>query len=98
MKVLELKDVKKTVYDKLVDYKNDKFKGGIETLDASGGYVGLPDDFDRLGDFNAAAYKEVFDKVASGEIKIKSMTDITDNDNGNPTKVPVTNVNITYDK
>ena len=93
-----LKDVKKTVYDKLVDYKNDKFKGGIETLDASGGYVGLPDDFDRLGDFNAAAYKEVFDKVASGEIKIKSMTDITDNDNGNPTKVPVTNVNITYDK
>ena len=37
-------------------------------------------------------------KVASGEIKIKSMTDITDNDNGNPTKVPVTNVNITYDK
>ena len=69
-----LKDVKKTVYDKLVDYKNDKFKGGIETLDASGGYVGLPDDFDRLGDFNAAAYKEVFDKVASGEIKIKSMT------------------------
>ena len=48
--------------------------------------------------FNAAAYKEVFDKVASGEIKIKSMTDITDNDNGNPTKVPVTNVNITYDK
>ena len=93
-----LKDVKKTVYAKLVDYKNDKFKGGIETLDASGGYVGLPDDFDRLGDFNAAAYKEVFDKVASGEIKIKSMTDITDNDNGNPTKVPVTNVNITYDK
>lgn len=93
-----LKDVKKTVYDKLVDYKNDKFKGGIETLDASGGYVGLPDDFDRLGDFNAAAYKEVFDKVASGEIKIKSMTDITDNDNGNPTKVPVTNVNITYVK
>ena len=25
-------------------------------------------------------------------------SDITDNDNGNPTKVPVTNVNITYDK
>lgn len=95
-----LKDVYKTVYDKLVDYKSDKFKGGIETLDASGGYVGLPKEFEQLGNFNEDAYNDIFTKVANGSIKIKTGAE-ADNDNkdsGNPTKLKLSNVNITYDK
>lgn len=95
-----LKDVYKTVYDKLVDYQNDNFKGGIETLDATGGYVGLPKDFERLGNFNEEAYNDIFTKIANGSIKIQTGPEI-DSDNkesGNPTKLKVTNVNITYDK
>lgn len=93
-----LKDVYKTVYDKLTDYKNDKFKGGIETLDATGGYVGLPKEFERLGSFNEEAYNDIFTKVANGTIKIKSMSDIDNENSGDPTKLKVTNVNISYDK
>lgn len=95
-----LKDVNKTVYDKLTDYKNNKFMGGIEILDATGEYVGLPKDFNRLGDFNEEAYNEIFTKIANGTIQIKTMVDIDTNnkDSGNPTKLKVTNVNITYDK
>ncbi len=95
-----LKNVNKTVYDKLTDYKNDKFTGKIEILDAAGEYVGLPKDFNRLGDFNEEAYDEIFTKIANGIIQIKTMEDIDTNnkDSGNPTKLKVTNVNITYDK
>ncbi len=95
-----LKDVNKTVYDKLVDYKNDKFKGGIETLDATGGYIGLPKDFEHLGNFNEDAYNEIFTKIANGSVKIKTRAEVdNDNkDNGNPAKLKLSNVNITYDK
>ena len=95
-----LKDVNKTVYDKLVDYKNDKFKGGIETLDATEGYIGLPKDFEHLGNFNEDAYNEIFTKIANGSVKIKTRAEVdNDNkDNGNPAKLNLSNVNITYDK
>ncbi len=95
-----LKNVNKTVYDKLVDYKNDKFKGGIKTLDATGGYIGLPKDFEHLGNFNEDAYNEIFTKIANGSVKIKTRAEVdNDNkDNGNPAKLNLSNVNITYDK
>lgn len=95
-----LKDVYKTVYDKLNDYKNNKFKGGIEILDASGGYIGLPKEFERLNNFNETAYNEIFTKLANNSIKIKTITDIDskENINGDPTKLNLNNVKITYDK
>ena len=88
------------VDSKLVDYKNDKFKGGIETLDATGGYIGLPKDFEHLGNFNEDAYNEIFTKIANGSVKIKTRAEVdNDNkDNGNPAKLKLSNVNITYDK
>lgn len=95
-----MKGVKNTVADQLAAVYNGNFKGGVYTLDASGNYVGLPEDFSRFTKFTADDYKAVFAKVSDGSIKILTNDDVKANGdpNGKVIKGTYKNVTVKYEK
>lgn len=80
-----MKGVKATVAAQVAASYDGTFKGGVYTLDASGGYVGLPNDFSRFEHFTAEDYDAIFKKVADGSIKISDYN-AAGGKAGNPTK------------
>lgn len=97
-----MKGVNNTVYDQITAAFDDKFEGGIHTLDASGNYVGLSDDFSRFTKFTKEDYDKLFAGVKDGTVKIITNADVDENAQGDPnTKVlkdALTNVTVTYEK
>lgn len=99
-----MKGVNKTVYDQITAALDGSFKGGVYTLDASGDYVGLSDDFSRFKKFtsNEDDYPNLFDSVKSGKVKILTNSDVAEDAAGDPNtqalKDVLTNVTVTYEK
>lgn len=97
-----MKGVKKTVYDEIAAAFDNTFKGGVHTLDATGNYVGLSEDFTRFKKFTKSDYDKVFETVKSDKVKIVTNADVDKNAQGDPnTKVlkdTFTNIKVTYDK
>lgn len=67
-----MKGLTTSVYEALVDFYADDFKGGvIDTLDVTKDGVGLPDDFSRFATFNKAKYDEIYAKLVNGTVVVK---------------------------
>lgn len=97
-----MKGVNKTVYDQIAAAFDNNFKGGINTLDASGDYVGLSSDFSRFTKFTKADYDKVFATVKDNKVKIITNADVDKDAQGDPTtkklKEVYSHVKVTYEK
>lgn len=88
-----MKGVYNAVYAQLNAVLDGTFEGGIHTLSAADNAVQLSPDFTRFENFTEDMYKEVFEKVASGEIAIEGGDEA-----GDPTIYNDETITITYYK
>ncbi|WP_454961808.1 BMP family lipoprotein [Eggerthia catenaformis] len=97
-----MKNVKGTVTKQLELIYSNKFKGGVNLLDAKGGFVGLPDDFSRFKKFTKADYEKIYNDVKDDKVKIISSNDVDKKAKGSPNaeqlKKVLTNTTVAYEK
>jgi len=75
-----MKQLAKSVYDKIADFYNGSFPGGQHVVySAANGGVGLPMENSRLGDFDQAAYDVIYAKLANGTVRVDDNIDIAPN-------------------
>ena len=87
-----IKGISVSVTDALKACYNGNFPGGkAAMLGASSDAIGLPLETSKFNTFTEADYKAIYDKLASGEITVKTNTDAE-----NVTDLGVKNVTISY--
>ncbi len=86
-----MKQLSVSVKSTIESYYDGKFPGGqVVTLDATSQAVGLPLKTSQFKKFNEADYNAIYEKLVSGEIKIKTNADVN-----NVTDLSVERISIT---
>ncbi len=88
-----MKQLAISVESTIESYYNGKFPGGqVVTLDATSQAVGLPLKTSHFKQFNEADYNAIYEKLVSGEIKIKTNADVKNVTDLSVERISITNV------
>jgi len=85
-----MKQLSKSVYDKISEFYNGSFPGGQHVVyDAANGGVGLPMNNSKFNSFTQAQYDAIYAKLASGSVKVDNDIEIA------PDAIPTSKVIVT---
>jgi len=86
-----MKQLAKSVYDKIAEFYNGNFPGGQHVVyDAANGGVGLPMENSKFKTFSQAQYDAIYAKLASGAVVVDDDVEIE------PDAIPAVKVAVTY--